>query len=167
MIVIAELELPDELHFFQITLFGLTSASVIVLMLISLLNSTLMLIAIMRYDSIQRIPSFEEWWEKQCQDDYRVAYQAFTTGVPLFIVLLAQMGWITFSKYDPLSKNFAASVVTIVATVPAGWWFSHCHPKFRKWNMSGPTKDEDTTVRERPAAWAEEKKVSLTKTQRD
>ena len=154
MIVIAELELPDELHFLSDNFVWVDERECHCFNA----NFTPKFYAdadchyALRFNSTHA--SFEEWWEKQCQDDYRVAYQAFTTGVPLFIVLLAQMGWITFSKYDPLSKNFAASVVTIVATVPAGWWFSHCHQEFRKWNMSGPTKDEDTAVRERPAAWS-------------
>jgi|TARA_B100000513_G_C11812962_1_gene156244 hypothetical protein len=129
-----EIQLPEELNVVQITIFGLTSASVIVLMLISMLNSTMMLVGVMHYDCIQRNPPFNQFWDARCQEDYMVAYGAFTYGVPLFMILLAQMGWIIFQQYDAQSRNIAASVVTIVATIPAGWWFVHINPKWKRWN---------------------------------
>lgn len=138
MIVMVEIQLPKELNVFQITIFGLTSASVIVLMLISMLNTTMMLVGVMHYDCVQRNPPFKQFWNARCQDDYMVAYKAFTAGVPLFMILLAQMGWIIFQQYDAQSRNIAASVVTAAATVPAGWWFKHVNPKWKRWN-SGVT----------------------------
>jgi len=92
MVVMIEVQLPSDLHIFQITLFGelrvfsnfstilmsymkftpcfhagATSAGVVSLMLIAMLNCTMMLIAILRYDCVQRDPPFDQFWATRCE----------------------------------------------------------------------------------------------------
>jgi hypothetical protein len=66
-----------------------------------------------------------------------LAYKSFTTGVSLFLILLAQMGWIIFFKFSATSWTVASTVVTIVAVGTASWWFLHINPKWLHWNGLG------------------------------
>jgi hypothetical protein len=162
MVVMIEVQLPSDLHIFQITLFGelrvfsnfstilmsymkftpcfhagATSAGVVSLMLIAMLNCTMMLIAILRYDCVQRDPPFDQFWATRCEGDWQFAYKAFTTGVPLFLCVLAQIGWIIFHDYDAVSRAVAASVVTFIAAGVCFWWYVHISPKWLHWNGLG------------------------------
>lgn len=74
MVVMIEIQLPKGLHVVQITLFGATSAGVVGLMLVAMLNCTMMLLAILKYDCVRRQPSFESFWATRCEDDWRSAY---------------------------------------------------------------------------------------------
>lgn len=163
MVVMIEIQLPTDLHVFQITLFGehqshpsfissflcehhgrsfvcagATSAGVVSLMLIAMLNCTMMLIAILRYDCVQRDPPFDQFWATRCEGDWQFAYKAFTTGIPLFLCVLAQIGWIIFHENDnAVSRSVAASVVTFIAAGTCFWWYVHVSPKWLHWNGSG------------------------------
>lgn len=118
----------------QLTIYGVTAATVVGLMLLSMLTCTIMLIAIMKYDSIERNPPFAEFWRSRCEDDWVFAYQCFTTGVPMFLVVVSQVGWVIFSNYDDESRNVASSFVTVIALGTAVWWFVHINPKWVQWN---------------------------------
>mmetsp|Transcript_78423 Transcript_78423/g.156878 ORF Transcript_78423/g.156878 Transcript_78423/m.156878 type:complete len:245 (-) Transcript_78423:171-905(-) len=137
MVVMVEIALPPNLHIVQITLFGATSAGVVGLMLLAMLNCTMMLLAILKYDCVNRNPPFEEFWRVRCEEDWQFSYRAFTTGIPLFLFVLAQLGFIIFSRYDPISRNVASTVVTVIAVGTALWWYLHINPKWYKWNGFG------------------------------
>eukprot|EP00616_Rhizochromulina_sp_CCMP1243_P003722 CAMPEP_0118965562 /NCGR_PEP_ID=MMETSP1173-20130426/3101_1 /TAXON_ID=1034831 /ORGANISM="Rhizochromulina marina cf, Strain CCMP1243" /LENGTH=262 /DNA_ID=CAMNT_0006914207 /DNA_START=282 /DNA_END=1066 /DNA_ORIENTATION=+ len=141
MIVMVEIQLPDDLHLGLLVIFGGTSAGVVGLMLIAMLSSTMVLIAILKFDCKSvadtassgrppRFQSFEEFWTTLCEDDWQMAYQAFTKGVPLFMCVLAQLGWIIFHGYGVKDRNIAASIVTIVAALTSCWWFTHAVSKW-------------------------------------
>eukprot|EP00586_Coscinodiscus_wailesii_P012501 CAMPEP_0172512604 /NCGR_PEP_ID=MMETSP1066-20121228/245889_1 /TAXON_ID=671091 /ORGANISM="Coscinodiscus wailesii, Strain CCMP2513" /LENGTH=161 /DNA_ID=CAMNT_0013292499 /DNA_START=81 /DNA_END=563 /DNA_ORIENTATION=- len=93
MVVLVEIQIPSDLNPALLTIFGCTAALVVVFMLTALLNCTLMLVAILRYDCVTREVSFKEFWRKRCESDFILSLRAFSFGVPLFISLLAQIGW--------------------------------------------------------------------------
>lgn len=129
-------------------------------MLLAMLNSTFLLIAILKYDCVKRTVPFETFWNnrfglenkpvafgllagpcssrslslvlliacRSCEMDWRISYGAFTTGVPMFMALLAQIGWITFHASE--MRNVAAGAVSAVAIVSLGSWFVYT---FHKW----------------------------------
>lgn len=130
MIVMVEIQLPDDIHLVLLVSFGATSALVVGLMLISMLNCTMMLIAILKYDCVQRKPPFGEFWRNRCEDDWQFAYRSFTTGVPMFLCVLAQVGWVLFGKYGPYKYYLGASVVTVIAVITGTLWFSHTYSKW-------------------------------------
>jgi len=71
----------QNLNTVQITLFGATSAGVVGLMLLAMLNCTMVLIAILKYDCIRREQTFENFWGRRCEEDWATAYFCFTAGV--------------------------------------------------------------------------------------
>ena len=61
--------------------------------------------------------SFEAFWETRCEDDWKHAFRMFTCGVPVFLVNIACVAWLKF-HYSPAAAG-ATTAVAVVAT--AGW----------------------------------------------
>ena len=61
--------------------------------------------------------SFEAFWESRCEDDWKHAFRMFTCGVPVFMVNIACVAWLKF-HYSPA----AAGATTAVAVVAAIGW---------------------------------------------
>ena len=83
--VLVEISFPDNINPILLVLFGVCSALVVSLMMISMLSSTLMLVAILRYDCINREIPFQEFWKKRCEHEFKRALKAFSYGIPLFM----------------------------------------------------------------------------------
>lgn len=143
-------------------LFGIVSSLVVGLMLTSMLNSTFVLVAISRYDTVDRQVSFHDFWRTRCEDDWLVALTCFVTGVPLFMVVLLLVGWISFPR-PPLAEPCKAEnamtltqyrivsiFISFVATVVLVYFLMHTCTKWYSWlKASDPTlqvieSDEDT-----------------------
>ena len=62
-----------------LVVFGMSCAGVVGLMLVAMLTSSLMLIAIFKYDCINRPIPFRDYWRRWCESDWRIAYATFTT----------------------------------------------------------------------------------------
>ena len=129
MVVLVESNVPDDINGILLTFFGGVTALVIALMLISTLNSTYILAAILRYDCVRRDVPFDVFWRKRCEPDWKLALRAFSYGVPLFMVMVALVAWLTF--WDTQSFYYAASVVTAIVFVEILFWFSRTE---RKWS---------------------------------
>ena len=71
---------------------GATTAAVVASMLIAMLSSTFLLVAIFKYDCKKRDVSFDNFWRRRCDDDWQLAFTAFTYGIPLFSD--ARAGWV-------------------------------------------------------------------------
>ena len=128
MVVMVEIQIPDDIHPALLVIFGCTTALVVAMMLIAMLNCTLMLVAILRYDCIGREVAFSEFWRKRCESDFNFAIKAFGCGVPLFMLVLAQIGWVIFWHHPALV--YAASLVSTVAVAVMVMWFAQTQ---RKW----------------------------------
>ena len=128
MVAFVEINISPSVNGLILTLFGVTTASVIALMLVSTLNATYMLVAILRYDCVTREVPFDEFWKKRCEPDWRMALRTFSHGIPLFMVVVALVAWIIFWEHDCL--YYAASIVTGISATLAVIWFSSTE---RKW----------------------------------
>ena len=62
MVVLVESNIPSDINGILLTVFGACTASVIALMLISSLNATYILVAILRYDCVNRDVPFDDFW---------------------------------------------------------------------------------------------------------
>lgn len=131
MIVLVEIEIPADLHPVLLVTFGMTTASVVSLMLVAMLNATYILVAILRYDCVVRETPFFDFWRKRCESDWKFALRAFGIGVPLFMCVLAQIGWVVFWNHNS-ARYYASGLVTFVAVVTLVLWFAHTD---RKWGM--------------------------------
>ena len=129
MVVLVESNVHEGIHWILLTVFGGTTACVIALMLVSTLNSTYMLVAILRYDCVNRPVPFEEFWRKRCEPDWKLALRAFSYGVPLFMVVVALVAWVTF--WDSDKRYVSASVVTFIVLLATVFWFLNTE---RKWS---------------------------------
>ena len=99
---------------------GATTAAVVASMLIAMLTSTFLLVAIFKYDCKQRTISFENFWRRRCDEDWQLAFSAFTFGIPLFLVMLAQVGWVVFWSHK--YRNIASIFVSSIAFVTLLFW---------------------------------------------
>jgi len=97
-------------------------------MLVSTLNSTYMLVAILRYDCVTRDVPFEEFWQKRCESDWKRALRAFSLGVPLFMVVVAVTSWLKF--WGTTGGFISGVVVSVIALVFTAFWFGGTA---RKW----------------------------------
>jgi len=130
MVVLVESTIASGINLALLTVFGGVTASVIALMLISSLNSTYMLVAILRYDCVNRDVPFDEFWRKRCDPDWKLALRAFSYGVPLFMVVVALVPWVTFWDIERYGYVLASGVVTSIAFLVVIFWFISTE---RKW----------------------------------
>ena len=128
MVVLVESNIPNDVNGVLLTIFGGTTACVIALMLVSSLNATYMLVAILRYDCVNRDVPFDEFWRKRCEPDWKLALRAFSYGVPLFMVVVALVAWVTF--WESPTFYISASVVTAIALAVTIFRFGSTE---RKW----------------------------------
>lgn len=128
MVVLVESNIPDNISSVLLTIFGAVVAITIALMLVSTLNSTYILVAILRYDCVERTVPFDTFWRRRCEADWKVALRAFSVGVPSFMIVVALVAWVSFWNHQSL--YYSASVVTAIAIMLSIFWFANTH---RKW----------------------------------
>jgi|Transcript_12680 calcium release-activated calcium channel protein 1 len=129
MVALVEMPIPSNLNSAQLIIFGGTASSVIGLMLLAMLNATFMLVAILKYDCVNRDVKFSDFWRKRCESDWKLALRCFSYGVPLFMTVLAQVGWIIFWDHEQ-ATIYASTLVSLVAFITIVFWFAHTN---RKW----------------------------------
>mmetsp|Transcript_10964 Transcript_10964/g.15979 ORF Transcript_10964/g.15979 Transcript_10964/m.15979 type:complete len:213 (-) Transcript_10964:224-862(-) len=141
MILIVEISIPDDLHPALLLSFGCTTAMVVSLMLTSMLNATFMLVAILRYDAVRRDVSFERFWKNHCEDDWKLALRAFVFGIPLFCLVLAQIGWVKLWNFsDGSSWIWASSCISVIAVSTVVLYLAHTERKWREWLLISDIK---------------------------
>lgn len=134
MILIVEIEIPQDLPSAFLIAFGCTTATVVSLMLLSMLNATFMLVAILRYDTVKREMPFSKFWRTHCESDWKFALKSFVQGVPLFCLVLAQIGWVKLWQADMDTSRYAASsCISIIALSTIMIFLSHTERKWREW----------------------------------
>ena len=128
MVVLVESSIPEAINGVLLTVFGATVAITIALFLVATLNSTYILVAILRYDCVRRDVPFDEFWRKRCEPDWKIALRTFSYGVPSFLLVVSLVAWVTFWE----AENFvvSASVVTAISIAVTLFWFGRTD---RKW----------------------------------
>jgi len=108
-------------HTAIVAVFGISSSLVVGLMLTTMLNSTFLLVAISKYNPVDREIPFRDFWKTRCEEDWITALHCFMYGVPIFIVVLALVGWVNFGSLKPLDgkcfKMNACSYLGISASI--------------------------------------------------
>lgn len=128
MVVLVESNIPTNINAVLLTFFGGMTAITIALMLVGTLNSTYILVAILRYDCVERSVPFDIFWRRRCEADWKIALKCFSLGVPSFMTVVALVAWVNF--YTHQSLYYSASIVTAIAIVLTIFWFAKTH---RKW----------------------------------
>ncbi|KAL7437871.1 hypothetical protein ACHAXM_005864 [Skeletonema potamos] len=128
MIVLVESNIPANINSILLTFFGTITAITIALMLVSTLNSTYILVAILRYDCVERSVPFDVFWRRRCEADWKLALRAFSVGVPSFMIVVALVAWVSFWNHP--SVYYSASAVTAISIMLTMFWFANTH---RKW----------------------------------
>ena len=135
MVIIVEVQIPEDIHSALLISFSCTTALVVSLMLISMLNATFLLVAILRYDTVQRPIPFQQFWHNRCENDWKRAMRAFVFGVPLFCLVLAQIGWVKYyNSYN--AWIWASASMTVIALVTIVMYSIHTDRKWRDWLLS-------------------------------
>ena len=129
MVVLVESNVPKGVNGVLLSVFGGATATVIALMLVSSLNATYMLVAILRYDCVNRDVPFDEFWRKRCEPDWKLALRAFSYGVPLFMLVVSLVAWVSFSEND--AWLISSSIVAAISLGVTIFWFSGIE---RKWS---------------------------------
>lgn len=134
MVSLVEVEIPDNVSPILLISFSCTGALVVCFMLISMLNATFLLVAILRYDTVKREIAFPFFWQTRCEEDWRLGLRVFALGVPLFIATLAQIGWVMYwGKTEGPAWIYASSCVTLIATVTIVIYLFHIERKWKDW----------------------------------
>mmetsp|Transcript_1272 Transcript_1272/g.1945 ORF Transcript_1272/g.1945 Transcript_1272/m.1945 type:complete len:209 (+) Transcript_1272:72-698(+) len=139
MILLVEIQIPDDLHPALLISFGITTALVVSLMLISMLTSTFLLVSILRYDTVGRAIPFKRFWATRCESDWKFALKCFVFGVPLFCLVLAQIGWVKLWNYDETAWIWASSCISIIAILTIMVYLLHTDRKWRDWLLASDT----------------------------
>ena len=136
MVVLVEVELPGTTPFWLLISFALSSAMVVCLMLVAMLNCTMILVCILKFDSVRRDPAFKTFWTIRCENDWLNGYWAFNRGVATFVIMLISLGWIKFEAFSSWSRYVPASCVTLVSVITGLQWYLHTFHKYNKWNKN-------------------------------
>jgi calcium release-activated calcium channel protein 1 len=140
MIILVEIQIPDNVTPTLLISFSCTTALVVCLMLISMLNATFMLVAILRYDTVRRELPFTRFWCTRCESDWKLALRCFACGTPLFLLVLAQMGWVVFwEKNEGSAWIIASSCVSVIAVLTVIVYLTHTDRKWREWLLASET----------------------------
>mmetsp|Transcript_25355 Transcript_25355/g.31242 ORF Transcript_25355/g.31242 Transcript_25355/m.31242 type:complete len:207 (+) Transcript_25355:172-792(+) len=134
MISLVETQIPTDINLVLLIAFSCCSALVVCLMLLSMLNATFILVAILRYDTVKREIPFSKFWRMRCEDDWKFALQCFALGVPLFMIVLALIGWVIFWENENLAGWIAASsCISIIAILTVVYYLFYIERKWKDW----------------------------------
>jgi calcium release-activated calcium channel protein 1 len=134
MITLVEIQIPNNITPVLLISFSCSSALVICLMLISMLNAMFILVAILRYDTVTRDPTFKRFWAASCEDDWKFTLRTFALGVPCFMCVLAQVGWVGFwSKMEGPWWIIASSCISFIAVMTILYYLFHIERKWKDW----------------------------------
>jgi len=111
-----------------LTSFSCISGLVIGILFFAMVNSTLLLVRVMKYDCVRREEEFGEFWEKKCENDWSLSLNAFYMGVICFMFWLAHLGWVAFSHHP--QKEIAASCMTATILVACACWMLYSKGKW-------------------------------------
>lgn len=125
MVVLVETQIdPTAISAYLIAAFGLATAFSTGCMLLSMINASLILVAVLNFDVghavRERDQPFHVFWATRCESNWLFAFKAFMLGVPSFMISLGLLGWVKFHYSTP-----TAVVVTLVAAVVIGTWVFH------------------------------------------
>ena len=126
---IVEASIPASLPSVILVFYGATASITVAIMLTSMLNATFILVAILRYDCVSRDVPFHEFWRLRCDKDFRMALSLFSYGVPMFMLLLALLGWVIFWDHKE-ARIYASSIVSLISLIAMTFFFTHIQ---RKW----------------------------------
>lgn len=141
MIALVEIEIPKDLNPIVVITFGCTSAITVCSCLFCMLQATFMLVAIFRYDVVTREVPFSLFWCRRCESDWYIALRAFGLGVPLFMVSLAQTGWIVFWNIsDDVSRIISSICVSVIGLLTVIVYLGHPYRKWIDWLLVPETK---------------------------
>ncbi|CAB1104455.1 unnamed protein product [Ectocarpus sp. CCAP 1310/34] len=132
LVAMVEVNIPSDVNAVLLIFFGSTAASVVGLMLLAMLSSTFMLVAIMKYDvkaKDRHYPSFQRFWASRCESDWRFSFRAFNIGIPLFMGVLAEVGWITLDD-GSVAHRVAAGAISVIALLSTLIFYAYT---YRKW----------------------------------
>ena len=167
MVVLVESSIPEDLNGILLTVFGGTTACVIALMLISSLNATYILVAILRYDCVNRDVPFDEFWRKRCEPDWKLALRSFSFGVPLFMMVVALVAWVSF--WESQSLYLSASVVTAIVVMVTIFWFGSTQRKWTGFLLMSEARvlTRGTSYIERPSTGSTARNSGVKQSKRD
>jgi len=143
MIVFVETNVPEELSPVLIVIFPITAALVAAVMFIAMLNATWTLVAILRYDCVNREVPFDEFWRKRCESDFIFALKSFSIGVPLFLCVLAELGWANYGRMG-VTGIVSSSLISVIGVISLVFWFAHTDRKWSDFLMNSNAKLFDT-----------------------
>lgn len=129
MVVLVEIQIPENINGLLISFFVWTAALCVAFNLIAMLNATLTLVAILRYNVVKREVPFREFWVKYCESDFIFALKMFSYGVPTFMFVLGQIGWVILWSHE--AWLYASTLMSIIAFCIVCFWFTHTN---RKWS---------------------------------
>ena len=134
MVSLVEIQYPNDVSPALLISFSCSGALVVCLMLISMLNATFMLVAVLRYDTVKRDVPFPRFWRTRCEDDWRFALRAFALGVPMFMLVLGQIGWVMFwNKMDGPAWIYASGCISFIAVLTVMIYVLHIERKWKDW----------------------------------
>eukprot|EP00602_Paraphysomonas_sp_CaronLab_P008434 CAMPEP_0185027958 /NCGR_PEP_ID=MMETSP1103-20130426/13340_1 /TAXON_ID=36769 /ORGANISM="Paraphysomonas bandaiensis, Strain Caron Lab Isolate" /LENGTH=245 /DNA_ID=CAMNT_0027562171 /DNA_START=121 /DNA_END=858 /DNA_ORIENTATION=+ len=135
---LCEIQISEEVAEFALVLFGTITSSVIAITMVAALISTYVLVALYRYDPVKRNPTFDLFWKRVCEDDWQVAFKAFTFGMLLFALSLCAASWVLY--WDHPYGSVAASIVTAICLLSIAFWYIRVYLKWAGALAKGYTK---------------------------
>ncbi|KAG5176486.1 calcium release-activated calcium channel protein, partial [Tribonema minus] len=133
LVAMCQMQIPDGVNGWLLVSFGTVTAAAVGVPLIAMLSSTLVLVAVIKYDPKVAVnaacPDFGTFWSTHCEADWRLSFRCFNISIALFLMVLGQVGWIQFFAH----QNYVASstLVTVVAVASAMVYFLYT---YRKWS---------------------------------
>mmetsp|Transcript_2656 Transcript_2656/g.8287 ORF Transcript_2656/g.8287 Transcript_2656/m.8287 type:complete len:185 (-) Transcript_2656:557-1111(-) len=105
--------------------FGTMAATVIALMMFSMVLCSLIMVYILNYRTTHHRAFDIIAWNSRCEADWRRAFSAFKTGVPCFLLNLALLAWVQFQLYQA-----AAMSITVISLAAVFIWLWYVNVKW-------------------------------------
>lgn len=132
------INIPQDLDARILIAFALFSSLTISIFFVSMIVAVFLIMTLYRYDYDTSTLTFEEYWDINCELEWKLTFLTFTYGIPLFLCAQGMVGFVAF--YDVLEGAVVASSVVVAFSGVAIciFWYKY----YLKWE-AGLVKGND------------------------
>eukprot|EP01041_Mallomonas_annulata_P000601 gene601-1160_t len=109
--------------------YGIISSAACACSILGVLSGTFLLLGIYRYNYSNRNIEFQTIWKRRCQNDWKIVLRTFSWGIPLFLLMMALVGWVAFSGLPGHIPSAICITIVSMTTLIFAW-----NTSWRKWN---------------------------------
>lgn len=132
MVVLVELVIPEKTNVSVQIMYAVFTALSVCLNVSAMFSCVMMLVGVLKYDSVKRTQSFAMYWITHCEAEWKAAFMCFILGMPMFLLSLGVSAWIKFEAYQRNGDVWSYVAPVCVTTIAGATILFWVHER-QKW----------------------------------